>query len=49
MDARVGRRFGSLLDVYVDGTNLLDESYEEIGGVRMPGAAMLVGVTVGGN
>ena len=47
MDARLGRRFGSLLDLYVDGTNLLDESYEEIGGVRMPGAAMLVGLRVG--
>jgi iron complex outermembrane receptor protein len=47
IDARVSRRVASVLDVFVDGTNLLDQDYQEIGGVAMPGAAMRVGVVVG--
>jgi iron complex outermembrane receptor protein len=47
IDARVSRRFGTLLELLVDGTNLLDERYHEIAGVRMPGAAMTVSLRVG--
>jgi iron complex outermembrane receptor protein len=47
VDARLGRRFGPLFDLYVDGTNLLDERYAEIAGVPMPGAAVMIGLTVG--
>jgi iron complex outermembrane receptor protein len=47
IDARVSRRFGNLLELLVDGTNLLDERYHEVAGVRMPGAAMTVSVRVG--
>jgi iron complex outermembrane receptor protein len=46
-DLRVSRRFGSLVDLRVDGTNLFDRAYSEVGGVPMPGAAMLVSVAVG--
>jgi outer membrane receptor protein involved in Fe transport len=47
VDARIQRPLGALLDLWVDGTNLLDERYAEIAGVPMPGAAVRVGVTVG--
>ena len=47
LDVRVGRRLSSLLDVYVDGTNLLDRSYTEVAGVPMPGAAMMVSLAIG--
>jgi hypothetical protein len=47
LDVRVGRRLGTLVDVYVDGTNLLDRAYSEVAGVPMPGAAMMVSVAVG--
>ncbi len=47
VDARVGRRVGRLVEIYVDGTNLLDASYQEIGGVQMPGAAMSISLAVG--
>jgi iron complex outermembrane receptor protein len=42
LDLRVGRRFGPSLELSVEGTNLLDAEYQEIAGVRMPGAAMAV-------
>jgi len=44
VDARVGRRLSGVLELFVEGTNLFDVSYEEIAGVRMPGAAMAAGV-----
>ena len=47
LDVRLGRRFGSMLDVFVDGLNLFDQQYEEIAGVPMPGAAMMVSIAVG--
>jgi outer membrane cobalamin receptor len=47
LDVRVGRRLSSLLDVYVDGTNLLDRSYSEVAGVPMPGVAMMVSLAIG--
>ena len=46
LDLRVARRVGSMFDVLVDGTNLLDRRYEEIAGVEMPGAAMTVSISV---
>jgi hypothetical protein len=47
IDARVARRFGPLFELFVEGTNLLDEDYHEIAGVIMPGAAMTVSIRVG--
>ncbi len=45
VDARVGRRAGRV-EVYVEGSNLLDASYEEIKGVAMPGRWAGAGVDV---
>jgi iron complex outermembrane receptor protein len=47
LDVRVGRRLGAFVDLYVDGTNLLDRAYSEVSGVPMPGAAMMVSVAIG--
>jgi iron complex outermembrane receptor protein len=47
LDARVSRRFGSGYELAIDGTNLFDVEYEENLGVRMPGAAVMVQMTVG--
>ncbi len=47
LDARVGRRFGDAYELFVEGTNLLDASYQEIAGVAMPGAAMSVSLAIG--
>ena len=47
LDVRGGFRLSTLLDVYVDGLNLLDQSYSEIAGVPMPGAAVMVSLAVG--
>jgi iron complex outermembrane receptor protein len=45
-DARVARRFARAT-VFVDGTNLFNEQYQEVLGVDMPGRAFRAGVTVG--
>jgi iron complex outermembrane receptor protein len=42
LDARIGRRIGSMVDLFVEGTNLFDVSYQEVAGVQMPGAAMTI-------
>jgi outer membrane cobalamin receptor len=42
-DARLGRRIGGW-EVYVDGLNLLDTTYEEIRGVAMPGRSIRFGL-----
>jgi len=47
LDARVGRRISRSFDLFVDGTNLFDVSYQEIAGVAMPGAAVSVSLTIG--
>jgi iron complex outermembrane receptor protein len=47
VDARVGRRFGDAVELFVEGTNLLDANYQEIAGVAMPGAAMSVSLAIG--
>jgi len=45
LDLRVARRFGQL-NVYVDGANLLNSSYQEVLGVDMPGRSAVVGLSV---
>ncbi len=47
LDARVARRLSGLLDLSIEGTNLLDQSYQEVAGVPMPGAAVTVSLSVG--
>jgi iron complex outermembrane receptor protein len=46
LDLRGARRLGSMFDLSVDGTNLLDRRYQEVAGVDMPGAAMTVSLGV---
>lgn len=46
VDARVSRRIGRLGDVFIEGSNLLDREYQEIAGVRMPGATVAVGLAL---
>ena len=46
IDARIGRRFGEHVELFVDGTNLLDQNYQEVAGVAMPGAAMAVSLAI---
>ena len=46
LDARLGRRFGAL-ELFVEGSNLLNESYEEVAFVPMPGRAVIVASTIG--
>ena len=43
--ARLSRTLGRV-DVFVDGSNLLDENYREIAGVVMPGRWMSGGITI---
>ncbi|MGH9203037.1 MAG: hypothetical protein ACRD2A_17565, partial [Vicinamibacterales bacterium] len=47
LDVRIGRRFGGIYELFVEGTNLGDVSYQEIAGVAMPGAAMSVSLAIG--
>ena len=49
LDARIGRRLASAFEVFVEGTNLFDVSYQEIAGVRMPGVAMSAGLRLAGS
>src|SRR5688572_22294857 len=46
LDARIARRFGRVFEVFVEGTNLFDVSYQEVAGVPMPGAAMTVSLAL---
>jgi outer membrane cobalamin receptor len=46
LDTRIGRRIGRSLDLFVEGTNLFDVSYQEVAGVPMPGAAMTVSLAI---
>ncbi|HXE79794.1 MAG TPA: TonB-dependent receptor, partial [Vicinamibacterales bacterium] len=45
LDARLSRRIGPA-DAFIEGTNLLDEEYQEIIGVDMPGRWIRAGVTL---
>lgn len=47
LDVRLSRRLG-VLDLSVEGTNLFDQSYQEVAGVRMPGRAATVLLSVAG-
>jgi iron complex outermembrane receptor protein len=47
IDTRLARRLTGLLDLSVDGTNLLNRQYQEVAGVSMPGAALTVSLRVG--
>ncbi len=47
LDTRVSRRFGETYELAVDGTNLFDVEYQEVVGVPMPGAAVMVQLRVG--
>jgi outer membrane receptor protein involved in Fe transport len=44
-DAKVGRRFRAV-EVFVEGTNLFNESYQEVAGVPMPGRAVSLSLTL---
>jgi outer membrane receptor protein involved in Fe transport len=46
LDTRLGRRITRNFDLYVDGTNLFDVSYQEIAGVAMPGAAVSISLAI---
>jgi hypothetical protein len=45
VDARLGRRVG-VLEVFVEGTNLLNHRYEEVALVAMPGRAVSISLSV---
>ena len=47
LDLRVGRRFASRYELFVEGTNLFDVAYQEVAGVAMPGAAWSVSLAIG--
>lgn len=47
VDARLARRIGGV-DLFVEGTNLLDHTYQEVAGVAMPGRAVMAGISVAG-
>jgi iron complex outermembrane receptor protein len=46
VDTRVAKRINRNFDLFVDGTNLFDVSYEEIAGVAMPGAAVSISLGI---
>jgi iron complex outermembrane receptor protein len=46
LDARIGKRIGQRFELFVEGGNLLDERYQEIAGVAMPGATMAVALAI---
>jgi iron complex outermembrane receptor protein len=48
LDARIARRFSQMFELFVEGSNLFDVSYQEVAGVRMPGAAMTVSLALRG-
>ena len=43
LDMRVSRAFGAY-EVRADGTNMFDAAYQEVLGVRMPGAAVSLSI-----
>jgi outer membrane cobalamin receptor len=46
LDARFAKRLNQRFELFVDGSNLLDESYQEITGVAMPGATVAVSLAI---
>ena len=47
LDVRIAKRLTQGFELRVDGTNLLDQDYQEIAGVAMPGAAFAISLAVG--
>ena len=47
LDVRIAKRVTQMFELRVDGTNLLDQNYQEIAGVAMPGAALAISLAVG--
>jgi iron complex outermembrane receptor protein len=47
LDVRVARRFGAI-EASVDGTNLFDQSYQEVALVPMPGRAVTIALSITG-
>lgn len=47
LDIRAARRLGRVVELVVEGTNLLDAEYQEIAGVAMPGRAGTVSLVFG--
>jgi iron complex outermembrane receptor protein len=45
VDIRLGRRFGAV-ELFGEGTNLLNQSYQEVAAVAMPGRAVTVALTL---
>ena len=46
LDARIGKRLNEQFELYVEGSNLLDETYQEIAGVAMPGATVAISLAI---
>jgi iron complex outermembrane receptor protein len=46
VDARIGKRITRSFELFVEGSNLLDESYQEIAGVAMPGATVAMSLAI---
>jgi outer membrane cobalamin receptor len=46
LDMRIGKRLDEHFELYVDGSNLLDKTYQEIAGVAMPGATVAISLAV---
>jgi iron complex outermembrane recepter protein len=47
LDLRIAKRLTQTFELRLDGTNLLDQDYQEIAGVAMPGAAVAISLAVG--
>jgi outer membrane receptor protein involved in Fe transport len=46
LDARIGKRLNEHFELFVDGSNLFDRTYQEIAGVAMPGATVAVSLAI---
>jgi len=46
LDARIGKRLNEHFELFVDGSNLFDRTYQEIAGVAMPGATVAISLVV---
>jgi len=46
LDTRIGKRLNERFELNVEGSNLLDESYQEIAGVAMPGATVAISLAI---
>jgi outer membrane cobalamin receptor len=46
LDVRIAKRLTQTFELRLDGTNLLDQDYQEIAGVAMPGAAFAISLAL---